>query len=162
MSRGMKTLLVISLLLNVFLLGAGVSALVFGKRLLHERAFINQPSPLNVAARSLEPEVRDKLKAHMRSQALTVRPDLMAARQARQQAAEQAAAPTFDRAAVAAKLAEARDDEARARIKLETSLLDFMQTMTPDQRAKLAPALKGRPPKPPHHPHSDAAPASKS
>ncbi|MBS0295459.1 MAG: periplasmic heavy metal sensor [Proteobacteria bacterium] len=161
----MKLLLGISLVLNVFLLGAAASAVVFGKRWMHEHRELGQPSPLTIAARSLDPAAHETLKTKMRAEALVVRPDLLAAREARRQAAELAAAPTFDRAAVAAKLAEARTDETRARVALEGTLLDVMQSLTPDQRAKLAPALKGRPPKPPRHGrggHDGAPPAPAS
>jgi len=158
MSGGMKLLLGVSLVLNVFLLGAAASAAFFGKRWIHEHNQLGQPSPLTIAARSLDPAAHETLKTRMRAEALVVRPDLLAAREARRQAAELAAAPTFDRAAVAAKLAEARTDETRARVALEGTLLDVMQSLTPDQRAKLAPALKGRPPKPARHPH-DGRPA---
>src|SRR3569833_1894589 len=82
MSGGMKLLLGVSLVLNVFLLGAAASAAFFGKRWIHEHNQLGQPSPLTIAARSLDPAAHETL------------------------------------------------------------------TLTPDQRAKLAPALKGRPPKP--------------
>lgn len=150
MSARTRLLLIGSLVLNLFLIGAGVGAAIYGRRLLHDYAGERPPTPLAIAARSLAPAVRERLKAHMRGEALKVRPDFDAARQARNQAAQLAAAPVFDRNAVTERLAEARQDETRARLALEAALLDFMQTASPEDRARLAPALKGRPPRRAH------------
>jgi uncharacterized membrane protein len=151
MGNGAKIALAISLVLNLFLIGAGVSAFVFRERLLHDLHGLRPPTPLNVAARALDPDVRAKLRDAMRSAALTAKPDFVAAREARMKAAELAAAPTYDRAAVKAELVEARNSETHGRGLLDDRLLDFMGTLPPDQRAKLAEALKGRPPRHDRH-----------
>jgi uncharacterized membrane protein len=149
MGKGLKVALAISVLMNVFLIGAAVSAIVFRERLLGDQHwFRSPPTPLNVAAHALEPDVRARLHDAMRTEALAAKPDFVAARQARLKAAELAAAPRFDRAAVKAELDLARQAEARGRGRLEDRLLDFMGGLSVDQRAKLAAALKGRPP---HH-----------
>ncbi len=162
MSNGAKIALAISLVLNVFLVGAGVGAFVFRERLLHDQ-LKHAPTPLNVAARELSPDVRARLRDSMRSVALAAKPDFVAARQDRLKAAELAAAPTYDRTAVKTQLDQARDAETRGKNRLEDKLLDFLGTLPQDQRAKLAEALKGRPPRHgPHEPHADGPPPSEA
>jgi uncharacterized membrane protein len=144
MSRGLKLLLTLSILLNVFLVCAGVSAALWGKREFDEGK-IRQPTQMQMAARTLDPAVHDQLRRFMRAKGETIRPDFAAARQVRAKAADLAAQPTFDRAGVSALLAQARASEASGRAKVDEAMLDFMATMSPDQRAKLAPGFKARP-----------------
>lgn len=147
-----RALLVASLVLNLFLIGAGIGGAIYGQRLLHDRLAGRPPSLIAAAAKDLPPEVRARLREHMRSRALAVRPDFVAARAARAQAVELASAPKFDRAAVSAKLDEARTDETRARASLDAALLDFMQTLGSADRVHLAPVLRA------HRPHSHGGP----
>lgn len=157
MGNGAKIAFAISVLLNVFLLGAGASAFVFRERLLHDH-LRPPPTPLNIAARALEPDVRNRLHEAMRSTALVAKPDFVAAREARLKAAELAAQPNFDKAAVKAQLIVARDAETRGKVKLEDRFLDFLGGLPVDQRAKLAEALKGRPPR--HEGHALPPPSN--
>ena len=143
MSRGLKILLALSILLNVFLICADAAAFLKWRRLIDEGT-LRQPTQLAISARTLDPKVHDDLRAFMRSRSTAIKPDFDAARQDRAQAAALAARPTFDRAAVSALLAKARAEEASGHAKSDEAVLDFMVNMTPDQRAKLAEGLKAR------------------
>jgi uncharacterized membrane protein len=146
MSRGLKILLALSILLNVFLICADVAAALKWRRLLDEGT-LRQPTQLAIAARTLDPKVHEGLRQFMRARSAAIRPDFDAARQDRVQAAAIASRPVFDRAAVSALLAKARAEEASGHAKSDEAVLDFMTTMPADQRAKLADGLKARP----HH-----------
>jgi uncharacterized membrane protein len=148
MSRGMKILFTLSVLLNVFFLCACATIAFTWPRLLDEGT-MHPPTPLAMAARSLDPAVHAQLRRFMRDRDAAIRPDFAAAREARARAADLAARPVFDRAAVSQELAKARGLEGQARAKVEESILDFMTTMAPDQRAKLAPGFRARPPRRP-------------
>jgi uncharacterized membrane protein len=144
MSRGLKILLTLSIVLNVFLLCADAAAFLKWRRLMDE-GMMRQPTQLAIAARTLDPKVHEDLRNFMRARSASVRADFDAARQDRIQAAALASKPTFDRAAVSALLAKARAEEATGHGKSDEAVLDYMVNMTPDQRAKLAEGLKARP-----------------
>lgn len=144
MSRGLKILLALSILLNIFLICADVAAVLKWRRLMDEGT-LRQPTQLAIAARTLDPKVHEDLRTFMRGRDGAIRPDFNTARQDRMQAAAIASRPTFDRAAVSALLAKARAEEASGHAKADEAVLDFMATMPVDQRAKLAEGLKARP-----------------
>jgi uncharacterized membrane protein len=158
-ARGLKIALVASVVLNLFLIGAGVSGAVMVRHALKERALLREGTPLFTAARTLDPELQRKLRADMQASALQAVPDFNAAREARRRAARLAAAPTFDRRAVGAELAAADAAADRGRARLQNAMLDFMQSLSPDQRARIAPALAGRRPWRAERPHRRVKPA---
>ena len=147
--RGLKIALAVSLGLNLFLIGGGVSAGLFAARYLHEHPFARHDgggaSPLAMAAGKLPADTRLKLDATMHAAARAAAADFHLARDSRRSAADLAASASFDRAAVVANLDQARAAETRGRMRLEGALLDVMQALPADQRATLAPVLKGRP-----------------
>jgi uncharacterized membrane protein len=144
MSRGLKIVLALSVLLNVFLVGADVAAVLKWRRLMDEGT-LRQPTQLAIAARTLDPKMHADLRSFMRAKDASIKPDFDAGRADRAQAAAIAAKPNFDRAAVSALLAKARAEEATGHAKADEAVLDFMATMPADQRAKLAEGLKARP-----------------
>ncbi len=144
MSRNMRLLLTLSILLNVFLICADVAGWLTWQRRIEDGA-LRQPTQLAIAARSLDPQVHVSLRHFMRAHLAAIRPDFDAARADRLQAAAIASRPNFDRAAVSALLAKARAEEASGHAKADEAVLDFMATMPADQRAKLAEGLKARP-----------------
>lgn len=163
-SRGLKIAFGVSLALNLFLLGAAV-----GGGLIAWKHWKDRPGrgpALYEAARALPAEEQEALRRSMRAVAMKARPDFMQAREARHEAARLAAAPTFDRAAVAAQLERSREAEIRGRVVMEAGVLDVMAGLKPEGRAQLAPALlrKTGAPKgrgrhgPPPHPAAATAP----
>jgi uncharacterized membrane protein len=143
--RNLKIALAASVLLNVFLLGAGASTALFLNHKAEQRAAaMRRSTPLFVAARGLDPQSQDRLRVQVQAAAKDAWGDFQQAREARAAAAGLAGAPSFDRAAVEARMQAARDAELRGRVKLEKAVLDFMAPLPAEQRARLAPALKGR------------------
>jgi uncharacterized membrane protein len=144
--RGLRIALLISVLVNGFLLTGAMAAAMLYSKALNEKADQRQHTPLAAAAQELAPPERARIKDAMRAVALHAKPDFDVARAARRHAADLAAAPTFDRDAIAADLIKARAAEEQGRAKLESGLLDFMQKQTPASRAILAKVLRGRTP----------------
>jgi uncharacterized membrane protein len=130
--------LVASVGLNLFLLGVG--AAVLGQRHRAER-MAPPASVLQVAAR-LDPKDQAAFRRLLRQQGRKIAPDLKMARLARRDAARLMAEPAYDRTAIAADLARAREAEGRARAQLEGAVVDFAQDLDADERATLAKALK--------------------
>lgn len=144
-SRTLKIALAASLILNVFLIGAGASAAYMVHHVAKERsAALRTSTPLFVAAKSLSAADQERLHVVVRDAAKDAWVDFRAARVARAQAADLGKGAAMDPALVKAKLDEARVDEMRGRVKLENAVIGFMQTLSPADRAKIAPALKGR------------------
>jgi uncharacterized membrane protein len=145
MSDGsLKTALIISLLVNAFLAAAAVAGAVYLYGAVGEHASLRQKTPLAMAARDLDPKVRDDLRQTMRSLALSAAPDFQEARAARKHAVELLSAPTFDAPTVEAELTKAREAENRGRAKLENGLVDFLKTQPQATRATVARAIPGR------------------
>src|ERR1700744_4689876 len=118
MSRGLKIVLALSVLLNVFLIGADVAGVLKWRRLMDEGT-LRQPTQLAIAARALDPKVHADLRNFMRGRDAAIRPDFNNGRADRLQAATVASKPTFDRAAVSALLAKARAEEASGHAKAD-------------------------------------------
>lgn len=139
-SRALKIGFGVSLALNLFLIGALVAGLIVGQRELKARGFMRHP-PLFVAARALPDAEQQRLREQMRAAVDTARPDFRAARDARREAVELAAAEPYDAAAVRAALARSNAAEVAGRAKLDARLTELMEGMTPEARKALAPSL---------------------
>ena len=144
-SRNLKIGLAVSLALKVFLIGAGASAAYLAHHVAEERAAaLRSSTSLFEAARGLAPADQQRLRVVIKDAAKDAWTDFKVARERRAEAAELGKAASFDPAAVRARLDAARQAETRGRLKLESAVIGFMQTLSPADRAKLAPALKGR------------------
>jgi uncharacterized membrane protein len=139
--RGSKTLLTVSLLGNAFLAAALVSGVVYVNMAMGERASLHPKTPLATIARDIDPAVRAQLEQKMRAAGLSAAPDFQAARAARKRAADLASQPNFDRTAAQAAIDEALVDEQHGRTKVESALLDFLQTQNQQTRVTLSRAL---------------------
>jgi uncharacterized membrane protein len=146
MGRGLKTALVLSILLNVFLICGVVTAGIMGMRAINNGR-LHPPTVMALAARKLDPAEHRKLRDFMEQKFAGIHPDFVAARAARVKAATLAAQPTFDRAGASAQLAVARAAELQGHAKVDEAVLDYMSTMPAEQRAKLAEGFKARPPR---------------
>jgi uncharacterized membrane protein len=137
MSRRWKIILAISLVANLFLVGAGLGVFVVGSRLIGERADLRRGGDnqrIAQAFQSLPPDRRQALQDIMRVQALSSASDLQAARQARQDAARLMAANPYDPAAVTAALTRAREAEGRARAGIDATLAMRLASLSPQER----------------------------
>ncbi len=167
--RSLKRLLAVSLVLNLFLIGAGAGGSYMAVRALREKAQNHAPPPppvLEVANKLKEPE-NSRLREVMRDAALEAAPDFKQAREARRKAVELASAATFDQKAVQAEVERARSAEIAGRRKLESALLNFMSGLSAEERAQVAPVLrrigvrKSKAPRP-DRPHQGGAEAPAS
>jgi uncharacterized membrane protein len=145
--RGWKIAVVVSLVLNLFLIGAVAGGAVVAWRAMAERSPDRGEAgrALGAAARELPPADRRALRRSVRDAAFDARTDLRKARDLRGEAVRLASAETFDRQAVEALLAEARAAELRGRVRVEQGVLDALEEMDAGSRETVAPMLaRGR------------------
>jgi len=142
MSRA-KVVAVVSLVLNVFLIGATVGGL-YGW-MSHERSVkVAQQRGLRFAASELSPERQaafaDALKATRRapdSRALAA-----AARVGRMEVAQALLASDFNAAALTAALSSTRNADIQLRARVEETVATFAATLSSDERVKLVDAMQ--------------------
>ena len=135
----LKVWLGLSLALNLFLIGLTIGVIGFGWFNAPQRP---RPGANLWAATLAVPEAdRMALRQTLRAHAVAAQPEVKAARQARRQAAALVAAQVYDRAAVAAALAEARGHEMKARADLDETLASALVKLPVDERKALALAL---------------------
>lgn len=140
MSRGVKILLIASLVLNIFLVGAIVGGVW---RWTH--GYGTRVGWRIQAADALEPAQRRQFRAAMRQTALASRGLVIEGRQARAEAATLYVQPNFDGAAVSAQLDRARRADVELRTRLERRVVDFSAGLPLAERQKLADALRQGP-----------------
>jgi uncharacterized membrane protein len=131
--RTVAILLGLSLVLNVFVIGAFVGVF-FGPAIGLPPAAGPRPNPMMSAADRLDPTDRDVFRALMQDEVQREGPTALDARLARRQAAELMRQLTFDRAAAGAALDRARADDMQVRQAVENALLDFAARL--DQRGR--------------------------
>ncbi|HEY3889730.1 MAG TPA: periplasmic heavy metal sensor [Caulobacteraceae bacterium] len=137
-SRALWIALALSLVVNVFVIGAG-AGLFFGRTFAPHPG--PRPNPLMAAAERLDPTDREVFKALMQDEAQRQGPTLLDARMQRRQAVALMRAPDFDRAAAGAALDRARADDGQVREKLENTMLDFAAKLDAPNRAVLSEGL---------------------
>jgi len=138
--RTLAILLGLSLVLNVFVVGAFVGVF-FGQATGLARPGAPRPNPIMAAADRLNPVDRDSFRALMQDEVQREGPTALDARLARRQAGDLLRAPTFDRAAAAAALDRARSDDAQVRQAIENAMLDFAAKLDQRDRSTLADGL---------------------
>lgn len=144
-SRSWKVLLVASLVLNVFLVGAIVGG-AYQWFAAHGATapVLAQQRALRFAAQTLPAERQkafvDGLKNARREGRLFAREG----REGRREVLSLLAAPQFDRAALDAALARTREADSRLRAQVEGSVADFAATLSPEERIQFADSLKLR------------------
>lgn len=143
--RSWKTLLLGSVLLNVFLLGAIVGG-AWRWFAVHggPQAQPEQRVALRFATEELSPqrqhEFADALKASRREGREYARDG----REGRRDVLELLAAPQLDRHAIDAALARTRTADSALRAQIESGVVDFAATLTPDERVKFVDGLEKR------------------
>jgi|HubBroStandDraft_4_1064222.scaffolds.fasta_scaffold144824_2 uncharacterized membrane protein len=142
--RTVAILLGLSLVLNVFVIGAFVGVF-FGPAIGLPPASAARPNPMMAAADRLDPTDRDVFRALMQDEVQREGPTALDARLARRQAAELLRQPNFDRAAAGAALDRARADDMQVRQAVENALLDFAARLDQRGRSTLSDGL-GRAP----------------
>ncbi|MDE1166695.1 MAG: periplasmic heavy metal sensor [Pseudomonas sp.] len=144
-SKHLKTFLVVSLLLNVFLIGSVGGGLY---------QWWGQPKPMPAAAgpavnqRGLRqvlaqlPEARrHELRKLIRQTRNESQPLILAGREARLGVMRQLQASTLDRNALEADLGRAREADSGLRMHVDNTLAEFASTLPQDERQKLAESM---------------------
>ena len=144
-SRSWKIVLVASLVLNVFLLGA----IVGGAYQWFAARGATAPVPaqhlaLRFAAQTLPAERQKAFVDGLRNARREGRQFAREGREGRREVLRLLAAPQFDRAALDAALARTRDADSNLRAQVEGSVADFAATLSPEERVKFADSLKLR------------------
>jgi uncharacterized membrane protein len=136
----MRTVLGLSVALNLFLLGAiggGVAWMNFGPRMI-------PAGSLRVAGSELPADQRRAFRQALRQARASMNEQLLTARQARAAAAELVKAAELDQAALRVVLEEARNADFKVRSAVEEEALNFVATLSQDDRRRLADAIDAR------------------
>jgi len=139
MRNSLRLLLIVSLVLNLFLLSAG-AALVW--RWAHG---FGAGGWRGRAVEVLAPEHRRPFRQAMRQTVLGSRDLLAEGRNARADAAAHFVEPAFDAAKIKADLARARAADVALRGRIEERVVDFAGNLPVEERARLAEVLKRGP-----------------
>ena len=143
--RSRSILLIVSLALNLFLVGTIVGGLVVGQRLrIHRAPPVVAGPALWAAGRELPPDLRAAYREVLRGEGGDSRRQLRAAREARTEAWKGLAKEPFDAEAVRRQLATARAQDSQARGALEDRIVAFADTLSPEDRARFVEGLARR------------------
>lgn len=140
----LRIALIVSVVLNVFLVGAALGVLALGAQLARSNP---PPGPgirggqLWRASQTLPPATARAFRQQVRAQSQATRPLAQAARQLRRQAWLTGANDTFDANATKAALAQARTADMAMRERLEGILVDIAGALPADQRRSVFRAM---------------------
>jgi uncharacterized membrane protein len=146
-ARSIRILLILSLTLNVFVVGA-----LAGGAYMWRRAEQAEPSStamvgggrLRLAGEKLSPEHRRPFRQALREARRASAVLIEQSRQGRAEAARLLTQPVVDQGAVRAALARARAADFALRARLEERVVAFAATLPPEERAVLAEGLERR------------------
>ncbi len=134
-----KTWLALSLILNLFLIAAGIGAAVVIHKHMHDlRKPMMAEKQWDDARSTTTPDERKQVYALVKAAALTAEDDLKKAHDLRMQVAKLAGTDPYDAAQIAVLSEQARNAEADARAKIENNLILSMKDLKPNQRTFLA------------------------
>lgn len=137
----LKTLLIVSLVLNIFLLGA-IAGGTYRWVAKQKADVLAQQRGLRFAAAELPKDRQDQLRQSLRQTRRESLPLITDARSGRIDVVQALAAPQFDRATLDAALARTRAADVAVRARVEATVAEFASTLTPDERLKLVDALE--------------------
>jgi uncharacterized membrane protein len=143
--RGWKWILVGSVVLNVFMLGAvggGAYQWFSTHRDLRGAAMPGQRTALRFAADELPDARQREFAAALKAARKDGRDFAREGRDGRITVLDLLAAPQLDRAAIDAALDRTRAADSALRAQVERSVVDFAATLTPDERAKFVDGLR--------------------
>lgn len=139
----LKTGLVASLLLNVFLVGGIAGGLFQWSSQKAAPAPVIQPG-LGKAIAQLPDARRHQLRQMLRETRKENRPLILASRQAHLAVLQQLQAPELDRKALDTDLDRARNADITLRSRVDATLAEFAASLPPDERRTLAQAMGNR------------------
>lgn len=143
--RSWKVVLVISLVLNVFLVGAIVGG-AYQWFAAHGAVapVLAQQRALRFAAQTLSTERQSAFINDLKQARRDGRQYAREGREGRRDVLRLLAAPQFDRAALDAALARTREADSHLRAQVEGSVADFAASLSPEERVQFADSLKLR------------------
>lgn len=140
-AQSLKPWLLVSVLLNVFLIGGVGGGLYHWMSGVRPAEAMVSPHGLRQAMVKLPPERRRELRQLLRHNRADSQPLVMAGREARLGVIRQLEAPTLDRDVLVAELAKAREADAALRALVDTTLAQFASTLPREERQQLVEAL---------------------
>lgn len=147
--RTLLIVLVVSLAVNLFLVGAVAGGLVVGQKFRGDRPPMGRggapAQPLWRAGEALPPPQAKAYREALRGAGPELRAAMREARAERAQTWKALAAEPFDAAAAKQRLAQIRQREADARGQIEDRIVDYAADLSPADRALLARGLTERP-----------------
>jgi uncharacterized membrane protein len=149
--RGLVIALVVSLAVNLFVLGGVAGAVLMGFGRHGPPGGPPGPSKLSGMGEALSPDHRETWQAAVRGAAQAAGPQLHQARALRRQAWQAMAAEPADPQAAQAALNQSRTLEMQARGVMDRAVVEFAATLPVAERAKLAEALSRRGQRPQGH-----------
>lgn len=143
--RSWKVVLVASLVLNVFLVGAIVGGAYqwFAARGATAPVLVQQRA-LRFAAQTLSAERQKAFIDGLKDARREGRQYAREGREGRRDVLRLLAAPQFDRAALDAALERTREADSHLRAQVEGSVADFAATLSPEERVRFADSLRVR------------------
>ena len=133
--------LVASLVLNVFLIGAGAGVFTLAMRMAHESA-APRPGAFQVASRGLPEPDKQAMRQMLRDAWADVRATADESRRMRLEAWSALAGPKPDPAAIKAELAQSRQLDLSARTAVEAKVVDYVAALSPADRAIVTTGLR--------------------
>jgi uncharacterized membrane protein len=143
-SKSLKPWLLVSVLLNVFLLGGVGGGLYHWMAMAKPAEAVVNQHGLRQAMFKLPPERRRELRQLLRHNRADSQPLIMGGREARLGVIQQLQAPTLDRERLVSELAKAREADAALRALVDATLAEFAGNLPQDERQKLVEALYSR------------------
>jgi len=138
--RSLKIICAVSILLNVFMLGAVIGGVAWvGTR--HPMIGVGS---IRIAGSELPRDERRTFRRVLRDARREMRPTVMAGRQARADTAALLRAPTLDQAALTDALSRVRIADFAIRAHVEARAVGFVASLPPTERAKLADGIERR------------------
>jgi uncharacterized membrane protein len=136
--------LVVSLALNLFLAGLIVGGGVVARRMVELRppAAAGARLPLWRAGDDLPPVKRRAFRQMFRQAVRASEPDIRQSRAIKREAIASLRSPDYDGEAAVAAMSRARAQEMQARSGVESAILRFAQTLTPQERLLLSDRLE--------------------
>lgn len=144
--RTLTIALVVSLVVNVFVIGAVVGAFGMRHRMEEQRMRPPRGNPIMRVTERMPEDLRARYVARMRAEGQNNRAKMQEARDARREAIAAMTAEPYDAAAASAALARARESETAMRASLENAVVDFSRNLDQEQRRVIAESLRGGPP----------------
>ncbi len=138
MSAGMKWVLGLSLMVNVFLVAGGIAALAAVQHHIPDIPKSPTGPAWEDVEKQLSPTTRTHIREIVKAAALDTESDMTKAHELRAQAEQLAQAPHYDAARIVDLAEQARSYENMSRAKIETAMIQDMASLPVNDRGPVA------------------------